>query len=365
MASSYSTDLKIELMATGENSNTWGDKTNNNWDLIQQAVAGYQSVALTSTSTTLAMTDGVLSNARNMVLEFTGTLIGNSTINLPDGIEKFYLIKDSTVHGTANTLTFKTTTGTGFNTENGKTYFAYSNGSAITGVTLSNLGGTIATASIDDSAITSAKIASTAVTTAKIADSNVTKTKLENIASYKVLGNTTAVSTNPQEVAILNEINMSSNSSTSLVTQSSVKSYVDTSIAALPSPKNPKFVTVNYSGTTSFTTTTTFNLNNLTINGTTNNKSNLVGLYIYCAIGPVAYNNSTDWNISATYPDASVDRIFAFKSSGSSQGAARNAASLVYLPVNGSLQSEVLISTNITNSTLGSFTLKGASYLSA
>ncbi|NBP59328.1 hypothetical protein EBU71_22790, partial [bacterium] len=88
MASSYSTDLKLELMVTGENSNTWGDKTNTNLNLIQQAVAGYQSIALTSTSTTLAMTNATISNARNMVLEFTGTLTGNSTINVPDGIEK-------------------------------------------------------------------------------------------------------------------------------------------------------------------------------------------------------------------------------------------------------------------------------------
>ena len=40
MASSYSADLKLELMLTGENSGTWGDKTNTNLKLIQQAVAG-------------------------------------------------------------------------------------------------------------------------------------------------------------------------------------------------------------------------------------------------------------------------------------------------------------------------------------
>ena len=112
MASSYSTDLKLELMVTGENSNTWGDKTNNNLNLIQQAVAGYQSVALTSTTTTLAMTNATISNARNMVLELTGTLSANSTVNLPDGIEKFYVVKDSVTHG-AYSLTFKTTSGSG------------------------------------------------------------------------------------------------------------------------------------------------------------------------------------------------------------------------------------------------------------
>ena len=75
MPSSYSTDLKLELMVTGENSGTWGDKTNTNLNLLQQAIAGYQAIALTSTNTTLAMTDATISDARNAVIKFTGTLL--------------------------------------------------------------------------------------------------------------------------------------------------------------------------------------------------------------------------------------------------------------------------------------------------
>ena len=41
MASSYSSDLKLELMVTGENAGTWGDKTNTNLNLIQQAISGF------------------------------------------------------------------------------------------------------------------------------------------------------------------------------------------------------------------------------------------------------------------------------------------------------------------------------------
>ena len=96
MASSYSTDLKLELMVTGENSGTWGDKTNTNLNLLQQAIAGYQSIALTSTNTTLAMTDATISDARNAVLEFTGTITANCTVFVASGIEKTYLIKNST-----------------------------------------------------------------------------------------------------------------------------------------------------------------------------------------------------------------------------------------------------------------------------
>jgi hypothetical protein len=173
MPSSYSTDLKLELMVTGEASNTWGDKTNSNWNLIQQAVAGYQSLALTSTTTTLAMSNATISNARNMVLELTGTLSANSTVNLPDGIEKFYVVKDAVTHS-GYTLTFKTTSGSGFTTENGKAYLAYSDGTNMNGVSLTNLGGTIGTAQIDDNAITTAKISANQITTAKIASGAIT-----------------------------------------------------------------------------------------------------------------------------------------------------------------------------------------------
>ena len=93
MASTYSTDLKLELMATGENSGTWGTKTNTNLDLVQQAIAGFESIALTSTNTTLVMTDATISNARNAVIEFDGTIAANTTVFVASGIEKTYTLK--------------------------------------------------------------------------------------------------------------------------------------------------------------------------------------------------------------------------------------------------------------------------------
>ena len=96
MASSYSTDLKLELMVTGENSGTWGDKTNSNLNLLQQAIAGFQSIAITSTNTTLAMTNATVSDARNAVIKFTGTLAANATVFVETGIEKTYIVDNAT-----------------------------------------------------------------------------------------------------------------------------------------------------------------------------------------------------------------------------------------------------------------------------
>jgi hypothetical protein len=67
------------------------------------------------------------------------------------------------------------------------------------------------------------------IVTAKILNGNVTKAKIENVANMKVLGNTSGSATAPQEVAILDEDNMSTDSATSLATQQSIKAYVDAS----------------------------------------------------------------------------------------------------------------------------------------
>ena len=96
MASSFSTDLKLELMATGENSGTWGTKTNTNLDLVQQAIVGFENIAITSTNTTLLMTDATISNARNAVLKFTGTITANCTVFVASGIEKTYILENGT-----------------------------------------------------------------------------------------------------------------------------------------------------------------------------------------------------------------------------------------------------------------------------
>jgi len=133
MASAYSTDLKLELMVTGENSGTWGDKTNTNLNLVQQAIAGYEAINVASADVTLSMTNATLSNARNMVLNLTGTLAGTRVVNVPDGIEKTYIVADSTTRS-GNTLTIKTVSGTGVAIPAGKTVLVFSDGTNVVDV---------------------------------------------------------------------------------------------------------------------------------------------------------------------------------------------------------------------------------------
>ena len=130
MASTYSSDLKLELMATGENAGTWGTKTNTNLNLVQQAVAGYEAIDVASADVTLAMTDATISNARNATIKLTGTLAANRTVNVPDSIEKVYNIIDGTDHA-GYTLTFKTTSGTGVLLCEGNCYLLYADGTNV------------------------------------------------------------------------------------------------------------------------------------------------------------------------------------------------------------------------------------------
>ena len=181
MASTFSSDLKLELMATGENSGTWGTKTNTNLELVQQAIAGFESITLSSGSTTaLVMSNASISTARNMVIKFaTITLSGATTVTIPDSIEKFYIFDCRLITNPTN-LTIKTASGTGFTLDSSKIYAAYADGTNLNEVSLDTLGGTIATASIADDAVTSAKIADDAIVSAAIADNAVLTVNISN-----------------------------------------------------------------------------------------------------------------------------------------------------------------------------------------
>ena len=143
MASTYTTDLAIQLMATGENAGTWGQITNTNLYLLQQAIGGYQEVSIAggAQTTALAMSDGALSNARNAVIKLTGTITGNQIVTVPTGVEKTWIVYNGTTG--AFTVEFKTVSGTGptFSTTDKGFKLVYSDGTNIVDVPLGVPGG--------------------------------------------------------------------------------------------------------------------------------------------------------------------------------------------------------------------------------
>ena len=130
MASSYSSSLNLELQATGENSGSWGTKTNNNLQKLESATKGYVSVAIASTSDSLTATDGSTTDEQsNAIIKLTGTLSGNTTIQ-SEAVETWYIVDNATSMSTY-TLGFKPAGGTAANLVAGSKHILYSDGSTM------------------------------------------------------------------------------------------------------------------------------------------------------------------------------------------------------------------------------------------
>ena len=130
MASTYS-NLKIELIGTGDQTGTWGDTTNDNFSIaFQEAITGSADVAFSSADVTVTLTDtNQAQTARNLRLNLTGTSGGARQLILGSGcqVEKLYLINN----GLADVVTVKNTSGTGIAVPAGKTMFVYNNGTNV------------------------------------------------------------------------------------------------------------------------------------------------------------------------------------------------------------------------------------------
>ena len=130
MANSTSANLKLTVQATGENSGTWGQITNTNLLILEQAIGGFTTFNVTNSSRALTFTNSSLSNGKNDVIRLTGTLAGNLNVTIPDSIEKTYIVQNDCDHA-GNTLTFKTSSGTGVLLCEGNCYVLYSDGTNV------------------------------------------------------------------------------------------------------------------------------------------------------------------------------------------------------------------------------------------
>jgi hypothetical protein len=130
MSSTYS-DLKIELITTGEQSGTWGDTTNTNLGTaIEEAITGSADVTFASGTVTLTLTDtNSTQTARNLRLNLTGTSGGAQNLIVP-AIQKQYIV----YNGCADTITIKNSTGTGVAVPAGKSMIVFNNGTNVTEV---------------------------------------------------------------------------------------------------------------------------------------------------------------------------------------------------------------------------------------
>ena len=213
MASTYS-DLKIELIATGEQSGSWGTTTNTNLGTaLSEAITGSADVAFSSADVTLTLTDtNNAQSARNLRLNLTGTSGGARNLILGSGcqIEKLYLVNN----GCADAVTVKNTSGTGIAVPAGKSTFVYNTGVNVVDAlsyfsgTLISSAATITGGSIDGTAIGGSTAAAGAFTTLA-ASGNTTLTGDLAVNGNTTLGNASGdtITLNAATATIPNNLN--------------------------------------------------------------------------------------------------------------------------------------------------------------
>ena len=113
MASTYSSDTKLELITTGEKAGQWGGITNTNLQILEQVASGVLDVDMASSDVTLALTDGATSNGKNQYLRLYGTLAANRTITMPSGSDRVWIMKDDTDRNGTNKYTLGVLTASG------------------------------------------------------------------------------------------------------------------------------------------------------------------------------------------------------------------------------------------------------------
>jgi len=174
MANTTSANLKLTVQQTGENAGTWGQITNTNLLILEQAIGGYDTVDSAS-GATLTFSNGALSDGKNQVLKLTGTISGNVNVTIPDSIEKTYIVENAT--SGAHTVTFKTSSGTGITwsaTDKGKKIL-YSDGT-----------------NIEEGITSTGSLITGDITTNTIYTSNLTVTNDTNVSGITISDNVTA-----------------------------------------------------------------------------------------------------------------------------------------------------------------------------
>ena len=198
MASTYTNRLGLEKQTDGENPNSWGAILNTNViDLIDDAIAGYEIVSVSSTGIVLSDSNGTIDQSRNAALEFAGTLTANVTITIPDE-EKTYFIRENTTGSFA--VQMKTVGGTALNLVQGENTFVACNGTSIyridspTSVT-SFTANTLNATSISTSVLVATSITTSILDVTQVQGGGATFTGAVSASTLNTSGNVVAAGT--------------------------------------------------------------------------------------------------------------------------------------------------------------------------
>lgn len=154
--STYSSNLYIELIGTGEQTGTWGSTTNNNFQYVfEEAIVGRATVAFSDADVTLTPVAATTNQTfRNVYLNCTGTNTASRNLIVPT-INKNYIVENNTTGGF--NIVVKTAAGTGITVPNGYKCAVYVDGTNVV-TAFSYLGGGLTVTNLTDSALTSGRV---------------------------------------------------------------------------------------------------------------------------------------------------------------------------------------------------------------
>lgn len=275
MTSSYTTRIRLEKQADGENANTWGLKLNQNViDLVDEGIAGYETIAL-SGATSLTAVNGTTDQSRNFGLKFTGTLSADTTVTIP-AQEKIYFVRNDT-SGDYN-LFFKNAGGT-----------AVTGPSQQLGAILATDGTSVTTMLEADATIFATVSALVATSAALQSDINANSTAIATVSSTMATSISNAVGTVSATMATsINNANV-----TRAATSATLNTRITNVSAAIPTNNNQL---TNGAGYTTYSANQTLNNNsNVHFEGLmVGQTSGATGNTIRCVGDVVAFYSSDE-----------------------------------------------------------------------
>jgi len=235
MASTFTTNIRLEKQGDGENPNAWGTILNSNViDLVDQAVAAYQIVSVSGTTPlTLTQVNGATDQSRKAILSFDGTLTAETSIIIPS-VNKMYYVRNNT--SGSHALKIKTAGNTAATIEQGSNVMIATDGTNVfqtafpTSVSSFTANSLTAT-SVSTSVLNAAKVSTSVMTATQVSATAIHATSVSAV-SGRFSGTVSASAFD----GLGNQLSFGSDA------QGDVYYYAGSSIARLPAGTSGQFL---------------------------------------------------------------------------------------------------------------------------
>lgn len=236
MASTFTTNIRLEKQGDGENPNSWGTILNANViDLVDQAVAAYQIVSVSGTTPlTLSQVNGATDQSRKAILSFDGTLTAETSIIIPS-VNKMYYLRNNTSGSFA--LKVKTAGNTAITIQQGSNVMVATDGTNVFQTAFPT-----SVSSFTANSLTATSVSTSVLNATKITTSTVSATTIHTTSISAVSGRFSGTVSASAFDGLGNQLSFGSDA------QGDVYYYAGSSIARLPAGTSGQFLQTKGSG---------------------------------------------------------------------------------------------------------------------